>query len=447
MRIKLLLLLFILISASSFGQTLSRDELEQQKKENLEKIKTTQNILNQTRKQRTNSVGELRALNRQIASQEQQLYLMEQDLTLIESELKGLDKEAINLEMKLKKLRAEYADMVYRASKTSGRINQLSFMLSSSSFNQLVMRYKYIQQYTDNRKQQIEQIKKVTGHLTERQSQLAAKKTSQITVKQQKLTEAQRLAKLKQEKSQVVSGLSKKEKELRSELAAAQRSIKTLNNRISSVIAREVTRQNKLKEDARREDARRLEAASAAKPNPIIIEDDPSVGAVTTPTEKVERKVIVERKSEVSKNDASDAVILLGANFAANQRRIPWPVKSGFISDKFGVKSHPVLKGVMVDNNGVTIQTSENAAVQSVFEGTVMDVTDIPGLNKVVAIQHGEYFTVYANLQQVYVSTNQRISAREAIGSAATKDGVTEINFQVWKNTSRLNPELWLVRK
>lgn len=425
---------FFLVLVNSNAQTLSRAELEKEKKANLEKIKTTQKILDQTRKQRTSSVGELRALNKQIASQEKQLYLMEQDLELIEGELKELNNATTELERKVEVLRKEYAEMMYQASKTSGRINQLSFILSSQSFNELVMRYKYIQQYGDNRKQQVNQIKKVSALLTERQQQLASKKTSQVTIKQQKLTEAQELEKLKSEKSRVVSNLSKKEKELRSEIAATQRSVKKLDQRISSIIQREIARQNKIKEDARREELARVAAAEklARASASADVNAAPIEAAPAPPPAKSAAVIAVENAA------------LVGTNFAANQRRIPWPVKNGIISDKFGVKNHPVLKGVQIDNNGVNIQTSANATVQSVFNGTVMDVTDIPGLNRVVAIQHGEYFTVYANLQQVFVSSGQQVSTNETIGTAATVDGITEINFQIWNNVKRLNPELWL---
>jgi septal ring factor EnvC (AmiA/AmiB activator) len=464
---RLLFLLLLSVWTNVNAQTLSRTELEKEKKANLEKINTTQKILNQTRKQKTSSVGELRALNKQISSQEKQLSLMEQDLELIETELKGLSSETSQLEDKITVLRKEYADMLYQASKTSGRINQLSFILSSKSFNELVMRYKYIQQYGENRQQQVDQIKKTSAELTERQQQLAGKRTSQVTIKEQKLTEAQQLTKLKNEKSRVVTELSKQEKQLRAEIIATQRSVKKLDQRISSVIQREITRQNKLREEARKEEvaqqealrreenqreeirrtearkqeARRRKEALASAPTevpPPIIEKEvpaPAPEVISAPVK------ITAAAKEVR------SVALAGATFAANQRRIPWPVKSGFVSDKFGVKNHPVLSGVRIDNNGVNIQTSAGATVNSVFDGTVMDVSDIPGLNRVVAIQHGEFFTIYANLQRVSVNSGQQVSMNQTIGTAATVEGITEINFQVWKNTSRLNPELWLVRK
>ena len=132
--------------------------------------------------------------------------------------------------------------------------------------------------------------------------------------------------------------------------------------------------------------------------------------------------------------------------FSAAKNRLSWPA-SGFISSKFGVRDHAVLKGIKVDNHGVDIRTAPGAEVRAVFEGVVLDISEIPGLNYVVAVQHGDYYTVYANLASVAVRVNQKVTGREIIGTVAEKDGVPEINFQVWHNFTKLNPELWLGSK
>jgi septal ring factor EnvC (AmiA/AmiB activator) len=137
----------------------------------------------------------------------------------------------------------------------------------------------------------------------------------------------------------------------------------------------------------------------------------------------------------------------LASSFAALRGRMPFPVPSGFISDHFGVHKHPVLKGVMVNNNGIDIQTSTGSPVHSVYDGVVATVQNIPGINMVVAIQHGEYFTVYSKLANVSVSAGQKVKTGQRIGSVASdEDGTSEINFQVWKNTQHQNPESWLRR-
>ena len=104
-------------------------------------------------------------------------------------------------------------------------------------------------------------------------------------------------------------------------------------------------------------------------------------------------------------------------------------------------------KGIKVDNHGVDIRTSPGAEVRAVFEGEVLDITEIPGLNVVGAIQHGDYYTDYANLASVAEKKKKKVTGREIIGTVAEKDGVPEINFQVWHNFTKLNPELWLGSK
>jgi len=101
----------------------------------------------------------------------------------------------------------------------------------------------------------------------------------------------------------------------------------------------------------------------------------------------------------------------------------------------------------MINNNCIDIHTSVGSAVLSVYDGLVQSVFNIPGINTVVAIQHGDYFTVYSKLDNVSVSMGQRVRTGQRIGTVASdEDGTAEINFQVWKNTVRQNPESWLKR-
>ena len=100
-------------------------------------------------------------------------------------------------------------------------------------------------------------------------------------------------------------------------------------------------------------------------------------------------------------------------------------------------------------NDGVIIQTKENEKVKAVFTGTVKKIAIVPGEFKyVVIVQHGTYFTVYAKLKQVNVKSGQLVKVNDVIGEVNTDvDGVSEIQFQVWKNTQKLDPELWLAKR
>ncbi len=409
-----LLGIFFSPDATAQRRKKTRTQLEREKKRNLEKIAETKQALENTQEKKEVTVGKIKAIKERISSQEEQIGLMEQDMELIDMEMQDISYAKIGLEQKLDTLRKEYAAMLYGASKTSGKINKLSFLFSASSFNDLIMRYKYLQQYTDNRKSQVAQMKKVVALLRERQGNLEGKRTDKRRIISAKLTEAQNLELLKNRQTEMVGELSKKEKDLRREIEATKKSVNRLETLIANVVAREIARKNKERE------LRQDREAKLAK------------NKLKKPSNKINQ-------------DLGDAETALGKSFGASKSRLPWPVHKGFISDRFGIKEHPVLNGVLVNNNGIDIQTSPKATVRSVYEGVVKDVTEIPGLGNVVLIQHGEYYTVYANLQQIFPTVGQKIAAKETIGTAGESGGTTEINFQIWHNSEHLNPEGWLI--
>jgi septal ring factor EnvC (AmiA/AmiB activator) len=405
------------VSTDTFAQRRkkSRAQLEIEKKRNLEKIAETKKSLENTKEKKEVTVGKIKAIKQQISSQEEQIGLMEQDMDLIDMEMQDIIGAKAGFEQKLDTLKREYAAMLYGASKISSKVNQLSFLFSSSSFNDLIMRYKYLQQYTDNRKSQVAQIIKVVALLRERQANLEGKKSDKKRIISAKLSEAQYLEQLKSRQTEMVGELSKKEKELRKEIESTKKSVNKLESSIEAVVAREIARKNRERE----------------------MKQD------------IESKLYNNKAKKTTSNKANkglnDEITALGKLFAASKARLPWPVQRGFISDRFGIKEHPVLNGVLINNNGIDIQTSASATVRSVYTGEVKDISEIPGLGNVVLIQHGEYFTVYANLKQIFISVGQKVVTKETIGTAGESGGVTEINFQIWQNSQHLNPEGWLI--
>src|SRR5690606_12134640 len=118
-----------------------------------------------------------------------------------------------------------------------------------------------------------------------------------------------------------------------------------------------------------------------------------------------------------SKVTLTPEAALISSSFAGNKGRFSWPVERGFISQKFGRHNHPVLKGVVIDNRGIDIQTTQGASARALFEGKVLTVASVPGMNNIVMIQHGEYFTVYAKLRSVSVTTGQTVKMKDVIGT------------------------------
>lgn len=432
-----------LISGQLVAQQKNRQQLEKEKQKNLQEIKEINEILNKTTSEKNVSVGQLKALNRRIETQTKQIDLLADDLELLDKELKDLHEVTVGLSSDLEKLKKEYASMVYAAAKSSNTYNKLSFLFSASSFNELVMRYKYLKQYSEARKAQVRQIELVRTNLLAKQSAIKYKKQAQQQTLNSQVVENKKLESLKQVQAETVTQLSQQEKELKTELDNRKKSIRQLDHLITAMIEREI-RESRLREEERLR-AERLAREKAAKER---AEKERLEGKKP---EKVPEPEVVVKPPEVRESSGNaiamnEAETTLASSFSANRNRLPWPVTKGFISEKFGVHSDPVFKGVVYQNMGIDIQTGAGESVRTVFDGTVLNVDDqVPGMNNVVVIQHGNFLTVYAKLGSVSVSPGQKVKARENIGTVASgKDGTSEINFQIWKNTTKLDPETWL---
>jgi septal ring factor EnvC (AmiA/AmiB activator) len=386
-----------------------RAKLEAAKRENIQKIQEINKIIEKTEKRKEVSVGKLNAIGERINKQTKQIDIISENQQLLENEAQELTRVTIELSGNLEKLKEEYAKMIYSSAKTSNRFNKLSFLFSSSNFNQLVRRYKYLQQYSEAREKQAVLVQKVRTELLAEQVNVLRKKQEQEAVLREKIAETQNLQALKGKQSNVVSQLNQKEKTLKNQLASNKQAVEKLENMIARIVEREIKR------------SQERELKDESKSNKSVLINSEAI-SMTAEESKV------------------------ATSFLALRGRMPWPVGSGFISDHFGVHNHPVLKGIRTNNNGVDIQTSAGNDVKVVYSGIVQSVVSIPGANMIVAVQHGDYFTVYSKLTNVSVSTGQKVSAGQKIGVVATdNDGTSEINFQVWKNFDKINPENWLI--
>ena len=434
----------------------NRQVLEKEKKQNLEKMNQIRTILKQTASEKQAGLGQLKALDQQIQTQSKQIGLLNKDLQLTEAEIGELRKASTTLTKDLNKLRAEYGSMIYAADKRRQQVNPLGFLFAADNFNQLVARYKYLRQYSDARQSQVRQMSNVKTMIQGKQVATQRKRQEQKSTIGTKVNETKSLETLKVVKNQVVKELSQKETELRTELAESRRSVAQLEALIRRLVLREAKERadREARDRAERERIARLETARKAadrKRAEDAIAAAEKAGEKPAPADvaRVERAAEPEpapkKPDERRNNNLNDEETALASSFTASRARLPWPVTKGFISDHFGRKAHPVLKGIFVENQGVDIQTNAGEGVRSVYDGIVQDVANMPGMNNVVAIQHGDYFTVYAKLRSVSVRVGQRVKARESIGTVATdKSGVSEIQFQIWKEFTKLNPESWL---
>ncbi|MEO9872582.1 murein hydrolase activator EnvC family protein [Ekhidna sp.] len=372
----------------------TKNQLEQEKKENLRKIAEAERILNETADEKKVTLGQLQALNQQINARESLIRSIGSEIRILDNEISDLKTVASSLQNDLKDLKEEYAEQIYSSYKANRGNSKLMFLFSASSFNQLLQRLKYLEQYADARRLQAEQIEVVTKELNEQRSKVETKRVQQQTLLNQQVRESRKLARSKKKQSELVAQLTKKERQLRKEVEAR----KTANRRLNTLIAK-------------------------------TIEDE-------------------ARKSSVASTAEAASTAELTRLFESKKNNLTWPVGSGFIASKFGKQPHPVLKRITIINDGVGIQTEKGSSVKAVFDGEVTLIGTIQGKNNIVVIRHGNYLTVYARLKTINVKKGQRVRANDIIGEVYTdRDGISEIEFQVYKGTTKLNPENWLAYK
>ena len=153
-----------------------------------------------------------------------------------------------------------------------------------------------------------------------------------------------------------------------------------------------------------------------------------------------------EREELAKKNNTSSVDYNLSNNFAQNKGKLPYPVEQGIITGKYGLSQHPTQSKVTVNNNGIDISTTKGAKARSVFDGEVCFVTS-QGNNNAILIRHGLYFTLYSNIEKVFVKHGDKVTTGQEIGRIHTNvsDGKTILHFEIWQeNKTTVNPALWI---
>ncbi len=381
----------------SFAQK-GKDQLEKEKKLIQSQIKETQQILDQTASKKKTSIGQLNALKGQINSYSKLIHNYAAEVKMLDVKINE-DSEVIRaLSSDLENLKNEYGHMVYAMYKSSGGFNRLSFIFASSNLSQFYMRFKYLEQYTSARKNQVKLIGEIKTEIEKEVATLEKTKVEKDALLAQQIKEKEKLDELRMQQDKVLASLKSEESKLLAEIKTKNGEILKLENLIAKLLKEEISK---------------------------------SAGSTA-----------ISAEAKIDLNNISSL-------FEKSKSSLPWPVSSGFISGKFGTHPHPVLTRVKVPNDGVNIQTKQNEQVKAVFEGIVKKIAIVPGEFKyVVIVQHGSYFTVYAKLKQVNVKMGQQVTKEDVIGEVNTDgNGISELQFQVWKNTQKLDPELWLAKR
>ncbi len=397
----LFLSIFVWSSGSVFSQ--SRKQLERKIKKYEKELRLTKKLLLQTKKRKKRTYNNLLLLNKQIELRQKLIGSLNEEMQFIDSKITENEIIVHSLKEDLEEIKKQYAKLIYFAWKNSSPYQQIMYVLASETFNQAFMRIKYLQQISDYRKKQTEAIKDIMSVLEKKSAELEQKRAEKQHLIEKLKAEQENLTRSKAEKKEAIQHLQQKEKELLDKLRKQQATAAELKRKIAKLIEEEARKA--------RERAKKNKKSRKTKS-----------GFYLTPEEKI-----------------------ISGNFNANKGKLPWPVKKGIITGRFGTHEHAVLKGIKVNNDGIFIATVKGAAVRAIFDGEVRKVFEVPGKHKIVLIKHGNYYSVYGNLKQVFVKEGDKVSAKQTIGVAYTdENNKTEIELQIWQGFKKVNPEIWL---
>ena len=381
-----------------------------------DEIKMIEGVIKNIDTKKEKNMGEILSLQAKIRSREKLIKNISNQVNDLDETITQTEGDIENKQAQVEKMKADYASMLRKTYQNVSLQNQAAFILSSSSFYDALVRYNYLLKVAQYRREQALAIQKAIGELQEKKDDLQQSKDQKMNLLKQQTAQKGNLEKEKKEKDDAVAALQEKEKKLRASAAEKNRAAQQLNHKIQSIIEEEI----KLAKKKAEEQAKKNNKSNTTQ---VSVSKKTNETMPLTPAEQA-----------------------LSNDFNSNKGKLPWPVERGHIVGQFGKHPHAVLKGVMVENNGVDIKTVSGADARAVFGGTVVSVFFLPTTQNCVIVKHGEYFTVYSNIETVAVKTNQIIGVKQSLGTLHTdkNEEVTKVHLEIWKGKDKMDPELWL---
>ncbi len=417
-RVLLLFIVCCLLSIASPAQTttkIKKEQLQQQMKKLQDEIKTIETALKSNNAKKEKSMGEILSLQAKIKSRENLIGNINNQIGNLDETIDKTEVEISAQSTEVEKMKADYARMLRTSYANTTLQNQTAFLLSSTSFYNALHRYNYLLKIAEYRRGQAKAIQVSIDELKQKKDNLVDTKEQKENLLVKQTAQKEELESEKKEKDAAVAQLMEKEKKLRKAQVEKNKAAAQLNGRIQAIIEDEIRQARK-------------KAEEQARKNPGTTKD------------------VSIKKGTSETMPLTPAEQALSKDFSNNQGKLPWPVERGHVVSQFGKHEHPLLKNVMVENNGVDIKTEAGADARTVFGGTVVSVFYLPTTQNCVIIKHGEFFTVYSNIETVAVKTNQTISTKQSLGKLHTdkNEDLTKVHLEIWKGKDKMDPELWL---
>ena len=295
------------------------------------------------------------------------------------------------MQARIDTLSQHYSKLVLSAYKNRDARLWYMYMLASDNLGQAFRRMAYFKNLSSQMNQEARRIKEAKLELEKEKEELQVLKKEAESVKAVRTAELKKLQGEEKQSDKIVRQLQSNRKKYQSQLAAKKRQVDALNREIERLVSS-------------------------------------AMGGSSSKTSS--GKTEYDRK--------------LAAEFSRNKGNLPWPA-DGPVVDKFGQKYHPVYKNLKLPpNNGVDIALAKGSKVRAVFDGVVKQIVVMPGYNKCILVQHGNYFTFYCKLGSTSVKAGDKIKTGDLLGTVDVINDQILLHFQVWQGNKPQNPEHWL---
>ncbi|MBZ4219230.1 MAG: peptidoglycan DD-metalloendopeptidase family protein [Chlorobium sp.] len=322
-------------------------------------------------------------------------------------------------------------------------------LFASGSVSKALVRAQYMGFFTRAVRNNVDTLQTVAVKLENSRLALEQSYKQKAEMVKEQERQLKSWASRKNEKEMVLERLKKNKQEYLLQLASVQKKRTQLQSRIESLILAEQRaleaerdRQRKILEARRlrqRLQTERLEAdrIRLKKEKPAKIEL--AVKQKTAVKSPEKESVPSSPKVDFSELDG------VSADFDKALGSLPWPVRNGVVSQRFGSVEDKDLK-IVRTNNGIDISVPVSTQVRAVSGGKVVQIAFLPTFGNIVIIRHPKsYLTVYANLGQLNIVKDELIKSQQLLGvSGKTPEGTSIVHFEIWKGRVKQNPAKWL---
>ena len=397
---KIYLLLFISLSLGLKAQNYQerQKQLEAQKISIKKEIQQINNLINDSRKKSRGLADELEDIQLKISVRDRLIRINNSQVNNLNNIISNQNERIADLEVDLKKLKDEYSKIVFSSYKKRSSEMKLMFLFASDNINQAFRRFQYFKQYSKYRKEQANKIVSLQEEISNNIDSLDKRKIEKQKVVKENQSVRQTLNQDRIQQNNLYNNLLKDQKNYAVEIQEKEKQARLIDNEIQKLIRLAIAESNN---------------------------NNNSSNFALTPEGR-----------------------LISSNFQSNKGRLPWPVREGVITRRFGTQPHPVVRTTTINSNGVSIATSANSIAYSVFEGEVLSVYGFSGGNPGVLIRHGKYISNYQNLSSIFVKKGDKVMANDEIGIVFTNEstGKTVLKFNIFNELKPENPTIWLAR-